>query len=86
MRRLVSLGMLLKFSLLTSCATLNIACDEPPPVIEICVLNGDGTAECALADDTEVTKHPDELVDYIATNREDYVRMQQWCIEQSSDK
>ena len=65
----------LSLLLLTGCATLSCK----PIKVEVCVLNGDGSAECALADGSEVEKASEELENYIATNSADMEKLLNAC-------
>ena len=59
-----------------------LGCKNPPPKMERCIWNGDGTAECQLAGAEEyLTKQPAELVNYIGTNADDMENFVKWCVE-----
>ena len=54
-----------------------------PPLIEICILDSFGSADCLLADGTKVVKLPSELTNYWATNQPDQARFAAWCYDTS---
>lgn len=56
-----------------------------PPVIEICIADGFGGADCILADDTKVYKSPSELKNYWLTNQADMAAFSSWCYQANVD-
>ena len=65
---------------------LNVGCTTPsmafgrrasPDLTELCVLNGDGTAECD-ADEGEYTLQPGQLETYITMSPDNYARILKW--------
>ncbi len=52
-----------------------------PPVIEICIGDGFGGADCILRDDTKVYKAPSELKNYWLTSQEDMAAFSSWCYD-----
>lgn len=67
-RRLVALAIFL-----SSCRT------DQPPKIEVCIVAPGGSADCVLADGTQVTRLPSEMVNYWATSQVDMQNFSSWC-------
>ena len=49
------------------------------PLIEVCILNPGGGANCTEVDGSHVFKLPSELKNYWATNQSDMVKFASWC-------
>lgn len=57
------------------------SCNEkdPPPVIEICILDGFGGADCIERDGSQKYRAPTELTNFWATNQDDMAAFSSWC-------
>lgn len=55
-----------------------------PPVIEICIGDGVGGADCVERDNTKVYHPPSELTNYWMTNQADMAAFSSWCYAASN--
>lgn len=60
---------------------LNSCRKDPPPAIEICILNGAGGGDCVEADGTKKFRLPSEMVNFWSTNQPDMKNFSSWCYE-----
>jgi hypothetical protein len=61
------------------CLALASCRKDKPPVIEICILDGLGGADCVEHDGSKVYRAPSELRNYVGTNPEDQAEFAAWC-------
>lgn len=52
-----------------------------PPVIEICIGDGAGGANCVESDGSRKYRLPSEMKNYWATNQPDQARFAAWCYD-----
>jgi hypothetical protein len=60
---------------------LNSCRNDPPPAIEICILNGAGGGDCVEADGTKKFRLPSEMLNYWSTNQPDMKNFSSWCYQ-----
>jgi hypothetical protein len=53
--------------------------EDRPPVIEICIGDGYGGADCILKDGTTAYKTPSQLQNYWMTSQYDMAEFSGWC-------
>jgi hypothetical protein len=73
----LTLGALLflAIALLSSCR------EDSPPVIEICIGDGLGGADCILKDGSKIWRSPTDLQNYWMTNQVDMGEFSAWCYQ-----
>lgn len=73
MRRLNAGLMLSSILALASCRT------SRPPLIDICILDGIGGADCVLKDGSKASLLPSQLKNYWSTPEPDIAAFSSWC-------
>ena len=65
--------LLVCLGLLSSCRK------DPPPAIEICILDGHGGGDCVEADGKKLYRLPSEMTNYWSTGEADMKNFSSWC-------
>lgn len=56
---------------------------DPPPAIEVCILNGAGGGDCVEADGSQKFRLPSEMLNFWSTNQPDMKNFTSWCYQSS---
>lgn len=67
--------------LLIVLAFLSSCRKDPPPSIEICILDGHGSGDCIEADGSKKFRLPSEMLNYWSTNQPDMKNWSSWCYQ-----
>lgn len=67
---------------LSGCPSIH---QDPPPVIEICIADGHGGADCIERDNTKLYRAPSQMKNYWCTNQEDEAAFAGWAYGASKE-
>lgn len=71
----------MRYFILVLCLVCASCRTSKPPVIEVCILDGFGGADCIETDGSKKVKLPSEIKNYWATNQNDMANFAGWCYQ-----